>query len=420
MMEDLCRKIPLISKSIFEELDDQSCVNFKDASREINTVLKNERFYWIRVLRSHSSLLRDFKDSWARVVNRTPAEFVKEIVVLIDQFIKLEFYTRAPTSYSPQHIAAFRGNLDLFHHFVVRTGDMHPKEPDSGFTPMHLAAGFGKIELCQFILFNSDDKNPRAKFNVTPLHTAADAGQLDICRLIIGNIQDKNPKDINGRTPLFLAIQMGHLNLCKFIIENVPEKNPGDSYGNTLFHLAAERGYLAVCKLFIENLQDKNPRNNGGYTPLHQAASEGHLDICKLIIENLQNMNPGSNTGNTPLHLAAESGELDICKLIIESMQNENPGSIQVKIPIQMRQKHGGDGHPRIFRDRKEKRSRNRPYTSGGLQSILDLPSTPKLIIVNPMNSFGYTPLDRAKQCGYPNICEYINSFLNKENSTAE
>ena len=419
-MEDLCRKIPLISKNLLEELDDQSCVNFKDASREINAVLKNERFYWIRVLRSHSSLLRDFKDSWARVVNRTPAEFVKEIVVLIDQFGKLNFYTGAPTSYSPQHIAAFLGNLDLFHHFVVRTGDMHPKESDSGFTPMHLAAGYGKIELFKFILFNSDDKNPRAKFNVTPLHTAADAGQLEICRLIIENIQDKNPKDIHGRTPLFLAIAMGHLNLCKFIIENVPEKNFGDWHGQTLFHLAAERGYLAVCKLFIENMQDKNPRNNVGYTPLHYAACEGHLDICKLIIENVQNINPGGNNGNTPLHIAAESGEMDICKLIIESMQNQNSGSVEVKTPIQMRQKHGGDGHLRTFRYRKEKRSTNRPYTSDGLQSILDLPSTPKLITANPMNNLGITPLDRAKQFGYPNICEYINSVLNKENSTAE
>ena len=51
MMEDLFRKIPLITKIIFEELDDQSFVSLKDASREIIANLKKERFYWIRVLR---------------------------------------------------------------------------------------------------------------------------------------------------------------------------------------------------------------------------------------------------------------------------------------------------------------------------------------------------------------------------------
>ena len=91
-MEDLCRKIPLISKTILEKLDDKSFVNFKDASREIITNLKNERFYWIRVLRSYNCLLRDFKDSWSIVVNRTPAEFVRKIVALIDQFYKDDCY----------------------------------------------------------------------------------------------------------------------------------------------------------------------------------------------------------------------------------------------------------------------------------------------------------------------------------------
>ena len=80
-MEDLCRKIPLIRKNIFEELDDKSFVNFKVASREINDNLRNERFYWIRVLSTYHCLFGDFKDSWARVVKRTPPEFVKKLFI---------------------------------------------------------------------------------------------------------------------------------------------------------------------------------------------------------------------------------------------------------------------------------------------------------------------------------------------------
>ena len=78
-MEDLCKKVPFLCKSIFEELDNQSFVNFKDASREINDNLKNERFYWIRVLRTYNYLLGDFKETWAKVVKGIPAEYVKEI-----------------------------------------------------------------------------------------------------------------------------------------------------------------------------------------------------------------------------------------------------------------------------------------------------------------------------------------------------
>ena len=85
-MEDLCNRVPLISKSICEELDHVSLVNFKDTSREITKNVTSERFYWISVLRAYNCFHGDFKDFWVKVVKRTPVEFVKEIVMLIDQF----------------------------------------------------------------------------------------------------------------------------------------------------------------------------------------------------------------------------------------------------------------------------------------------------------------------------------------------
>ena len=84
-MEDLFKRVPLLRKSISEELDDLSMVNFKDASQEITKSLKNESFYWIRVLRAYNCFqdFQSFKDSWARVVKKTPVEFVKEICKLV-------------------------------------------------------------------------------------------------------------------------------------------------------------------------------------------------------------------------------------------------------------------------------------------------------------------------------------------------
>jgi hypothetical protein len=116
MMEDLCR-----------ELDDQSFVNFKDSSKDFNSNLKNERFYWIRVLRSYNCLLEDFKEIWAKVVKETPAEFVKEIVLLIDSFYKDKIYTDQKVPFSPNYIAACCGNTDFYKHCVDRTSDINPK-----------------------------------------------------------------------------------------------------------------------------------------------------------------------------------------------------------------------------------------------------------------------------------------------------
>jgi ankyrin repeat protein len=175
-MEDLFKRVPLLRKSISEELDDLSMVNFKDASQEITKSLKNESFYWIRVLRAYNCFqdFQSFKDSWARVVKKTP------------------------------HVAARKGHLDI----------------------------------CKLITKNVQDKNPGNNDGRTPFHDAAKEGHLDICKLIIENIKDKNPEGVNGDSPLHLAAEggcWGHLNICKLIIANVQDKNPR-SNDNTSSH----------------------------------------------------------------------------------------------------------------------------------------------------------------------------------------
>ena len=107
-------------------------MNFKDASREINVNLKNERFYWIRVLSTYNCSNGDFKDSWASVVKRTPPEFVKELVMVTETFYKKNLQEKLFMSelkfLAPHHIAAGCGNLELYKHFVARTNDINPKE----------------------------------------------------------------------------------------------------------------------------------------------------------------------------------------------------------------------------------------------------------------------------------------------------
>ena len=236
-------------------------MNFKDASREITTNLKNERFYWIRVLRSYHFLFRDFKESWSKVVNRTTAEFVRKIVALIDQFYKDDCYPEDKAFFSPQHIAACLGKLDFYKYFVMRTGIINPKEP---------------IQIHDY--------------GDTLFHLAARRGYLAICKFFIENLQDKNPVNYAGYTPFHWAARKGHLNICKLIIQNVQNKNPGTNDRNTPLHLAAAHGQMDVCKLIIESMQKEtlgliivNPMNRFGYTPVDMAERFGHFKICEYI-----------------------------------------------------------------------------------------------------------------------------------------
>ena len=90
----------------------------------------------------------------------------------------------------PQHIAADCGKLELYKHFVKRTGAINPKEQIAESTAMHYAAYYGKLEVCKFIMANSDDKNPENMYGVTPLHLSAERGYLDIWKFIIKNLRE--------------------------------------------------------------------------------------------------------------------------------------------------------------------------------------------------------------------------------------
>ena len=143
-------------------------------------------------------------------------------------------------------------------------------------------------------------------------------------------------------------------------------------------HLAAKMCHKDICKLIIENVPNKNPGGRNGESPLHLAAEQGYLDLFKFIFKIVQDKNPEDYDGNTPLHTAAKGGHWYIYIWIIEGMQNKNPGSIQ--------------SHPQI-----------NPVTG----------QIYELIIENPKNNEGKTPLDMATN---PKIWEYINSILEKEN----
>ena len=61
-MEDLSMRVPLMIRFILKNLDDKTLVNFKESSREINYVLDQERFYWIRILNKYKGSFKEFQN----------------------------------------------------------------------------------------------------------------------------------------------------------------------------------------------------------------------------------------------------------------------------------------------------------------------------------------------------------------------
>ena len=295
MMEDLCGRFPLLSKMVFENLDNQSLVKFKESSWEINNHLQNERFYWIRIIKKHVEHFKEFADAWKKVIDKTPVKTVRELAITVESYFNFslqnadDLFQNYQTQLHPLHVAAERGHLNLCKYIVEKTGDFNPKLAD-GFTALHFAAEQGHFEVYKFIWYNVEGKNPADDGGETPYDCAVENDRWDLARFIIENLDDKNPKN----------------HLSDYGSTKAALKFKFKSLGSTPLHMAAKYGYYDMCQLIIDKIEDKNPVDDEGWTPLHYAAKRGHMDICKMIASYLDDKNPRTNSGITPKDLINE------------------------------------------------------------------------------------------------------------------
>ena len=62
-MDLLCKRFPLPSKMVLNNLDNQSLTRNRETSREIAECLDNERFYWIRAIKNYMENFEGFEET---------------------------------------------------------------------------------------------------------------------------------------------------------------------------------------------------------------------------------------------------------------------------------------------------------------------------------------------------------------------
>ena len=252
-MENILERFPVVSKSIFGQLDNTSLVQAKEVCSTWRNSITSQKFSWIRIIQTH---IDDEQGStsthWQRVLLKTSVETVKELSAAVYQFYQFD-KSRYKKKWSPLHITVERQSLSLSQHVMNKWDEMDPKNID-GITPLHFAASNGNLELFNLIFVRAKEKNPRDIFGITPHYSAACNGHLEICNLIMDSVDDKNHARYDGVTPLYIAASNGHWEICKLIIKSVDAKNPARNDGVTPLYVAATHGHIEICKLIIESL----------------------------------------------------------------------------------------------------------------------------------------------------------------------
>ena len=140
-IEEVCQRLPFVAQKILNNVDDKTLINFKEAGRKNDLFLRNERFYWIRVIKRNNYLIGELQEVWNKVVRKTPVEMIKELAVSVHQFPHImkkkyqnetlspfEFIQKIGNHWHPLFIVATCGcTPNLCHHIMERTGVKKPK-----------------------------------------------------------------------------------------------------------------------------------------------------------------------------------------------------------------------------------------------------------------------------------------------------
>ena len=297
--DEIMIRFPILFQGILNELDNKSLAKCRKVNKEWQIFIDNEKFVSIRKLQKYHRNMEEFSEHWKKVTRNASKEIIGELSVAVHKFFEVEL---ACNSF---------------------TGDKR-KRKEEQWSPLHITAEQGHLELSKYVIEKTGDTNSINKKAYSAFQMAAEKGQLEVCKLIIESLEDKNPRGYQGWSALHFAAINGHLEVCKHINESIEDGVDVENGGCTPLHCAVE--HLDVYKMFVGTLENKNHTANGNtWTPLHQAAALGRFDVCRFIIESGADKKPIGRgpyysrwNGYTPLNVAAAEGHPRTCKLFID------------------------------------------------------------------------------------------------------
>ena len=332
MIEVFCNRFPLVTNNLLDMLDNTTFLRCKEANRELNNFIKNEKNIWLRIIRLYKGNIIGFEDSWKKTVEKNSVDNIKQLALATQFFFKKDY--RFKNQWHPIFIVAAGGSYEFCKHVIEKTGENNPSIVNhinsiksikiaTGYTALHFVAEHGLLDVAKLIIDTVEDKNPFDSNKMTPLHYAARRDDIAVYKIFMSNTENKMPETIWGLTPCHIAAFKGNLKVFELIIEHLLDKNPptinGRNIGLTPLHLAAQEGHVSLCRLILRFAIDKNPQKEDSITPLHTAAYCGHLEVCKILVEEAPDKEPVTmGDGKTPALLAKENGHDKVVRYLIE------------------------------------------------------------------------------------------------------
>jgi ankyrin repeat protein len=155
--------------------------------------------------------------------------------------------------------AAAAGLLDDVERLLEENPKLVTERSHDGWTPLHLAAFFGHLDLVRMLLdagapmlaiSNNNEAN-------LPINAAAAGRRIAVVRLLVerGCPPDARASD-QSYTALHLAANSGNEELIEFLLQSGADTNLKTGAGDTPHDLAARQGHSAAAELLRQNARN--------------------------------------------------------------------------------------------------------------------------------------------------------------------
>ena len=126
-MDIVIKRFPLVSCMVLKNLDDQTLIRSKEASRQMAQFLENKGFYLILIIKKYKGNFEGLKELWKEVIRKTPIDAIKQLALATQQFFVSNSLLKE-MKVAPLHIVVEKGTLELFQ-FILSKGNN--KNPDT-------------------------------------------------------------------------------------------------------------------------------------------------------------------------------------------------------------------------------------------------------------------------------------------------
>lgn len=150
------------------------------------------------------------------------------------------------------HQAAMDGKItDII--ALVEEKNVHINELQDGWSPLHLAAHFGHLEIVKYLLKNGADVHVKSGNSManTPLHAAAAnrKNRKEMIGLLLSYGADINEQQSGGWTILHQAAQHNDSEMISYFIEQGADPFLAKGDGKTALELAEDEECLEAASL---------------------------------------------------------------------------------------------------------------------------------------------------------------------------